>query len=168
MPALQKDLEIKNPMLVPKIDRVIINAGVGSFRSKHKDHAVVEETLTKIAGQKPMLRLSRIAISNFNKLRKGQPNGLKVTLRHDRAYDFVEKLIKIVYPRVHDFRGVSSRSFDGNGNISLGFKDCSAFTEFSDDDISKIFGLEVTIVTTAQNDDQAKAMFDKLGFPFKK
>jgi len=168
VPKLQKELKVENVMSVPAIERVIVNVGIGTFRAKFKDHTVVEESLTKITGQKPVLRLAKKAISNFNKLREGQPNGLSVTLRRERAYDFIEKLIKVVYPRVHDFRGVNPRSFDGHGNISLGFRDSAAFIEFDEEDFSKAFGLEVTVVTSANTDEEGLAMLTEMGFPFKK
>jgi large subunit ribosomal protein L5 len=165
-PALQKELNCTNVMAVPSIEKVIVNVGIGTWRQSHKDHSFVEESIIKITGQKPQLILSRVAISNFGKLRAGQPNGLKVTLRGDRAYDFIDKLVKVVYPRVHDFRGVSDRGFDGRGNISLGLKDVAVFTEFGEEDLAKSFGIEITVVTSAKDDVGGRLLLEKMNFPF--
>jgi len=167
---LQKDLGIKNPMEVPKIEKIVINAGIGSYLQKlgSKDASYIIESLSQIAGQKAVLNKAKMSISNF-KLREGMPVGVSVTLRNDKAYNFLYKLINLVYPRVRDFRGVSGNPFDKDGNCSVGFKDHTVFMEIEKPENSnKVFGLQVTIVTSTKNKDHAKALLTEFGFPFKK
>jgi len=165
---LQKDLGIKNPMDVPKIEKIIINAGIGSYlqRLGSKDASYVEECLSDIAGQKTLLNKAKISISNF-KLREGMPVGVSVTLRKENAYNFLYKLINLVYPRVRDFRGISGSPFDKDGNCSIGFKDHTVFMEMEKPENSnKVFGLQVTIVTSTKNKEHSKALLTAFGFPF--
>ena len=167
---LQKELGIKNPLEVPTIEKIVLNIGMGSYLTRlgSKDYSFVEDNLTRIAGQKPVVRKSRLSISNF-KLREQMPVGVSVTLRDQAAYNFLYKLIHVVYPRVRDFRGVNKNIFDKEGNCSLGFKDHTVFPEgTTPDDSRKIHGLQVTIVTSTNNAEHSKALLDAFGFPFKK
>ncbi len=168
VPALKKELGIKNSMAVPKVTKITLNIGLGTYIKSHgKDVAEVLDNLAKISGQKPVVRKAKQAISNF-KLRENDIVGTSVTIRGDRMYDFLNKLVNIVFPRVRDFRGISPKSFDGKGNYSLGFKEHVVFPEISPDDISKIHGLEICISTTAKNNEEGLALLKILGFPFKK
>ena len=167
---LGKKLGIKNPMQLPQIEKVCINIGIGSYlqRTGSKDFSFVEENLTLLAGQKPVVKKAKLSVSNF-KLREGNPVGLCVTLRGKDAYNFVDKLIHVVYPRVRDFRGVKRNIFDKNGNCSLGFTDHTVFPEAKQpEDSRKIHGVEVTIVTTTNKADHARALLESFDFPFKK
>lgn len=167
-PALQKELNIKNVMAIPTIEKIVVNVGIGS---EYKNNtAVIEEmsaVLAQITGQKPVVTKSKKSIANF-KLREGMPNGLKVTLRKDRAWDFLYKLINIALPRVKDFRGVSDKAFDGRGNYSLGIIEHTIFPEIDTTQLQKIRSLQVVITTTAQNDQAGKLLLEKLGMPFRK
>ncbi|MBA4336287.1 50S ribosomal protein L5 [bacterium] len=168
LPALQKDLGIKNVNAVPKITKVIVNAGLGSaYTSGIKDFTEFAENFKAITGQSPIIRKSKKAISNF-KLREGLPNGVMVTLRGAKMYDFLDKLINIVFPRIRDFRGISKKSFDGRGNYSVGIKEHTVFPEINPDDLNKIHGLQICVNTNAGNDKDALALLTALGFPFKK
>lgn len=168
LPALQKELGIKNVNAVPKITKVVVNAGLGSmYTSGTKDFSGFVDNFKAITGQAPIVRKSRKAISNF-KLREGLPNGVMVTLRGDKMYDFLNRLVNIVFPRIRDFRGISKKAFDGNGNYSVGIKEHTVFPEINPDDLAKIYGLQVCINTTAKTDDDAKALLTAFGFPFKK
>ncbi|PIT87958.1 MAG: 50S ribosomal protein L5 [Candidatus Magasanikbacteria bacterium CG10_big_fil_rev_8_21_14_0_10_40_10] len=167
VPALQKELGLKNIMQVPKITKVVLNVGVGRFV---KDKAMldnVENTLLKITGQRPIKNKAKKSISNF-KIREGMEVGLSVTLRAGKMYDFLEKLISVTLPRVRDFRGIPDKSFDKKGNYAFGFKEHVAFPEIRVDEADKIHGLQVVICTTAKNGEQAKKLLTYLGFPFKK
>lgn len=168
---LQKEFDIKNPIQVPRIEKVCINVGMGSFLQKlgTKDYSQVEENLTRIAGQKPVVRNAKLSVSNF-KLREGMPVGLSVTLRKAAAYNFLYKLINVVYPRVRDFRGVDGKNvFDKDGNCSFGFKDHTVFPEsLRTDDSRRIFGMQVTIVFNTKEEAQNRALLNEFGFPFKK
>lgn len=170
-PKLMKDFGIKNPVQVPRIEKVCINVGMGSFLQKlgSKDYSQVEENLALISGQKPVVRKAKVAVSNF-KLREGMPVGLSVTLRQTSAYNFLYKLINVVYPRVRDFRGLESKScFDKDGNCSFGFNDHTVFPEsLRTDDSRKIFGLQVTIVFNTNDKAQNLQLLTEFGFPFKK
>ncbi len=166
---LKKELGLKNVFQVPHFEKVIVNVGIGTYVARvNSDYSFVEESLTKMCGQKPVLRKARIAVSNFNKLRIGQPNGLVVTLRGERMYDFLDKLVNITLPRTRDFQGVSLTSFDRNGNYTIGITDHTIFPEVVVNDIVKPHGLQITIVTSAKTDKNAKLLLDKIGFPFKK
>jgi large subunit ribosomal protein L5 len=166
-PKLQKDLGLKNMNAVPKIKKITISVKIGSLTQKlGKDYSYVVDNLGKIAGQKAVVTKARKAISNF-KLREGAPVGVMVTLRGKRMYDFLSKLVNITLPRVRDFRGISTKSFDGNGNYSLGMKEHIVFPEINPDDVLHLHGVEITINTTAKNDKDGLALLKAFNFPFK-
>lgn len=167
LPALKKDLGLKNVMQVPQLTKIKINVGIGTLTKNTKDFSEVVDNVAKIAGQKPVVTNSKVAISNF-KLRAGMPVGITVTLRGQKMYDFIYRLVNIVLPRVRDFRGLNSRSFDGKGNYSLGFKEALVFPEINPDDVANVHGIQVTVCTTAKNNEEGAALLQKLGFPFKK
>jgi len=164
---LLKELGLKNINSVPALDKIKVNIGIGTYMRNNKNYDEIAENIAMITGQKPVVSKSRIAISNF-KLRIGMPVGLSVTLRKQKMYDFMERLVNIVLPRVRDFQGVSPKSFDQKGNYNLGLKDCSVFPELNIEDIAKIHGLQITITTTADNAEHGKALLQEMGFPFKK
>ena len=154
-------------MQAPKVDKIVVNMGVGEAinNSRFLDDAVAE--LTQITGQKPVITKAKKSIANF-KLRDGMPIGTKVTLRGDKMYDFLEKLIKVALPRVRDFRGVSSSAFDGRGNYTFGIREQLIFPEIDFDKVNKVRGMDITIVTTAQSDQEGHALLKALGMPFQK
>lgn len=164
---LQGELELKNVMQVPTLDKIVISRGVGAAVSDKKliDHAV--EELTLISGQKAVATLSKKDVASF-KLRKGTPIGAKVTLRGDRMYEFLDRLITIALPRVRDFQGIKSDGFDGRGNYNLGIKEQIIFPEINIDKVNKISGMDITFVTNTNSDKEAKALLTDLGLPFKK
>jgi large subunit ribosomal protein L5 len=162
---LIEEFKYANPMEVPRLDKVVINMGCGEAVNDSKIiHSVVED-LGLIAGQKPVITKSRKAISNF-KLREGMPIGAKVTLRGGRMLEFVDRLITIALPRVRDFRGLSPKSFDGNGNFALGIKEHIVFPEINYDKVTQVWGLDVVVCTTATNDEQARSLLSAFDFPF--
>src|SRR5437763_2359213 len=165
-PTLQKELELKNPMAVPRLHKIIVNMGVGEAtqNSKVMDPAVNE--LGQITGQKPIVTKAKKSIAAF-KVREGQAIGTMVTLRGDRMYEFLDRLVNIVLPRVRDFKGVSTKSFDGRGNYTIGLHDQLIFPEISYEKVDKQKGMNVTIVTTAANDNQARLLLKHLGMPFR-
>jgi large subunit ribosomal protein L5 len=165
-PALLKELELNNAMAVPRLNKIVINMGMGEAtqNSKILDPAVNE--LGQIAGQKPIVTKAKKSIAAF-KVREGQAIGTMVTLRGDRMYEFLDRLLNIVLPRVRDFRGVSTKSFDGRGNYTLGLHDQLIFPEISYEKVDKMKGMNVTIVTTAANDNQARTLLKHLGMPFR-
>ena len=165
--ALTKEFSYKNAFEVPKIDKIVINMGVGEAVNDRKavDAAVAE--LAAITGQKPVITKSRKSIATF-KLREGMAIGAKVTLRRDRMYEFVDRLVNIALPRVRDFRGVPTKSFDGRGNYTLGIRDHLIFPEIDAGKVDKSKGMNITIVTTAKNDEQARFLLRELGMPFGK
>jgi large subunit ribosomal protein L5 len=167
---LGKKLDIKNPMQTPQVEKVCINIGMGSYlqRIGSKDFSFVEENLRLLSGQKPVVRKAKLSVSNF-KLREGSPVGISVTLRGKDAYNFIDKMIHVVYPRVRDFRGIKRNIFDKSGNCSLGFMDHTVFPEtVQPEDSRKIHGVEVTIVTTTNDSEHARALLESFDFPFKK
>lgn len=166
-PALEKALGVDNVMQIPRIKKVVVNIGLGEAIDNPKalDAAVVD--LTSITGQKPVVTKARKSIANF-KLREGKAIGTSVTLRGDKMWAFLDRLMNIVLPRVRDFRGVSAESFDGRGNYTLGLKEQIIFPEIEYDKVDKVRGMEITIVTTAPTDDQAAALLQMLGMPFRK
>ena len=166
-PDLQKKFNYANPMEVPKIVKVCINMGVGEAVADSKVIPFAVSDLTAIAGQKPVITHSKKSIATF-KLREKMPIGCKVTLRKKRMYDFLERLVMIALPRVRDFRGVSEKSFDGNGNFSLGLNDQLVFPEINYDKIDTVRGMDITIVTTARTDQEAKELLAGFHMPFKK
>lgn len=165
VPALKKELGYKNIMKVPKIIKVIINVGVGKFTKEPKYIENVEKSLTKITGQKPVRTKAKNAISNF-KIRKGMDIGVVVTLHGPRMYYFLEKLLNVTFPRMRDFRGISERGFDKQGNFTFGFKENLAFPEIKSGELDKPHGLELTVNTTAKSVKEGKALLTHLGFPF--
>ncbi|MBN1494407.1 50S ribosomal protein L5 [Candidatus Peregrinibacteria bacterium] len=167
-PELKKSLGIKNVNAVPTLKKVVINAGLGHFyTSGTKDFSEFIDNVKTITGQKPVVTKAKKAISNF-KTRIGMPSGVRVTLRGERMWDFVNKLVNVVMPRIRDFRGISKKAFDGKGNYSFGIKEHLVFPEINPDDIVKIHGLQVCIETSAKNNEHGLALLTALGFPFKK
>ena len=167
VPALRKAFDLKNVMQVPRIQKVVVNIGMGEAMDNPKAMEAAVSDLTTITGQKPVQTKARKSIANF-KLREGRLIGTKVTLRGDRMWAFLDRLMNTALPRVRDFRGVSGNAFDGRGNYTLGLRDQLIFPEIEYDKIDKLRGMEVTIVTTAKNDDQARTMLQLLGMPFSK
>lgn len=167
MPALMKELGLGNLHQVPHLNKIVINVGMGRFVKESGFIEAVEKSVAKIAGQKPVRCKSKKSISNF-KIREGQEIGVMATLRGPRMYDFVEKLVKVTFPRVRDFRGISPKSFDGQGNYTIGFKEHTAFPEIKLEDLSKIHGIQIIINTTAKNGAEGVALLKHLGFPFSK
>ncbi len=167
VPALREKFKYENIMQVPKLDKIVINMGVGAAKENPKLLESAVNEMTMIAGQKPVVTHAKKSIANF-KLREGMKVGCKVTLRGERMYDFLDKLMNIALPRVRDFRGVSDTSFDGRGNYALGIKEQLIFPEIEYDQIDSIKGLDVIIVTTAKTDEEAKEFLTLLGMPFKK
>jgi len=167
VPALMKTLSLDNIMEVPRVEKIIVNIGLGEAldNAKALDAAVVD--LTAITGQKPIVTKARKSIANF-KLREGRAIGAKVTLRGDRMWSFLDRMMNIALPRVRDFRGISADSFDGRGNYTLGLREQLVFPEIEYDKIDKLRGLEVTIVTSARNDDHGRQLLRLLGMPFRK
>jgi large subunit ribosomal protein L5 len=165
-PALMKEFELENPMAVPHLHKIVVNMGVGEATQNAKvlDPAVNE--LGQITGQKPVVTRAKKSIAAF-KVREGMPIGAMVTLRGDRMYEFFDRLVNVVLPRVRDFRGVSTKSFDGRGNYTLGLHDQLIFPEIDYARVDKLKGMNVTIVTTARSDDQARALLKHLGMPFR-
>ena len=164
-PQLMKELELDNVMRLPRVTKVVINMSVGEAVSDSKKLQFAVEELTAIAGQKPIITKAKKSIAGF-KLREGMSIGAKVTLRNDRMYEFLDRLINIAMPRIRDFRGLSSRSFDGNGNYSLGIKEQIVFPEINYDKVDKVRGFDVTVCTTAKNDKEALALLKAMNFPF--
>ncbi len=164
---LQDEFQIKNPMAVPKIEKVVLNMGVGEAIQNAKVLDNATEELATITGQKPVVTKAKKSIASF-KLREGQSIGTMVTLRGDKMYEFLDRLINIALPRVRDFRGVPTRSFDGRGNYTLGIRDHLIFPEIDPGKVDKSKGMNITIVTSAKNDEQARFLLRELGMPFGK
>src|SRR5215470_8590774 len=165
VPALRKSFDLKNIMQVPRITKVVVNIGMGEALDNPKALESAVSDLTTVTGQKPVMTKARRSIANF-KLREGRLIGTKVTLRGDRMWAFLDRLMSTALPRVRDFRGVSGNAFDGRGNYTLGLRDQLIFPEIEYDKIDKVRGLEVTSATSAKNDDQARALLQVLGMPF--
>ncbi|MCK9176975.1 MAG: 50S ribosomal protein L5 [Clostridiales bacterium] len=163
--TLMKEFSYSSIMQVPRLEKIVLNVGIGNVRENPKAVESAVRDLTTIAGQKPVVVNAKKSVANF-KLREGMPNGVKVTIRGDRMYQFLDKLISIALPRVRDFRGVNPNSFDGHGNFSLGAREQLIFPEVDYDSIDKINGLDIAIVTTAKTDEEAKALLTELGMPF--
>jgi len=164
-PALMKEFNYKNPLAAPRLDKIVINMGVGEAVADGKRIQSAVQDLTAISGQKPVITKSRKAIANF-KLREGMNIGCKVTLRRERMYEFLDRLVNIALPRVRDFRGVSGKSFDGNGNFALGLKEQIVFPEIDYDKIDAVRGMDIVICTTAKTDAEAKALLKGFDMPF--
>ena len=166
VPALLKEFEYDNVMQVPSITKVVVNVGVGESLTNAKAIEYTVRDIQQITGQKPIVTRSKVDIAGFN-LRAGRPIGVKVTLRKERMWSFLTRLIHIALPRTRDFQGISPDSFDGRGNYTLGLTEQLIFPEIDYDKIDKLRGMEVSIVTSAQNDEEARALLSKLGMPFK-
>lgn len=166
-PALVKELGLSNIMEAPKVLKVVLNVGYGRFVKEPNFAENVENTLKKISGQKPVRTKSKKSISNF-KIREGQDIGAMVTLRGERMYQFLEKLVNVTFPRTRDFRGVSDKGFDGQGNYTVGFKENLSFPEIKSSEVDKIHGLQIIINTNAGSKEAGKALLKSLGFPFVK
>ncbi|HHW39838.1 MAG TPA: 50S ribosomal protein L5 [Syntrophomonadaceae bacterium] len=166
VPQMMKKFNYKNVMEVPRLEKIVINMGVGEAIQNPKALEAAVNDLTQITGQRPVVTKARKSIAAF-KLRSGMKIGCKVTLRGDRMYDFLDKLVNVVLPRVRDFRGVSPRSFDGRGNYTLGLREQVIFPEIDYDKIDKVRGMDITIVTTAKNDEEARELLRYVGMPFR-
>ena len=165
-PALAKEFEIKNPMAVPRIEKVVVNMGLGEASSNAKILDVAMEELRSITGQKPVITKAKKSIAAF-KLRQGMNIGAMVTLRGDRMFEFLDRLISVALPRVRDFRGISGKAFDGRGNYTLGVREQLIFPEIDFNKVDKTRGMNISIVTTAQTDEQARSLLKSLGMPFR-
>ena len=163
-PSLMKEFEYKNPMQAPRIEKVVVNMGVGEAVQDGKKLTAAVQELTAIAGQKPVVNRAKKSIAAF-KLREGMPIGTKVTLRRTRMYEFIDRLVNIALPRVRDFRGLPGKSFDGNGNYSLGIREQIVFPEIDYDRVDEIRGLDIVIVTSAKTDQEARALLKGFDFP---
>nr|WP_275266236.1 50S ribosomal protein L5 [Calorimonas adulescens] len=167
VPQLMNRFHYDNPMQVPKLEKIVINSGVGEGKENPKALDEMVEEIKMITGQKPVITKAKKSIANF-KIRKGMPIGVMVTLRGNRMYEFVDKLLSVALPRVRDFRGVSSKSFDGRGNYTLGIREQLIFPEIDYDKVEKIRGMEIVFVTTAKNDEEGYELLRLLGMPFSK
>ena len=167
IPALKTKYNYENVHMIPKLVKIVINMGVGEAVQNAKVMDGAMEELTKIAGQRPVITRAKKSIATF-KLRAGMPIGCMVTLRGEKMYDFLQKLINVTLPRIRDFRGVSNKSFDGRGNYSLGIKEQLLFPEIKYDDVSLVKGMNISIITTAKTDEEAKELLSELGMPFRK
>jgi large subunit ribosomal protein L5 len=165
-PALAKEFDIKNPMAIPKIEKVVVNMGLGEASANAKILDVAADELKSVTGQKPVITKAKKSIAAF-KLRQGMAIGTMVTLRGERMYEFLDRLISVALPRVRDFRGVSGKAFDGRGNYTLGIREQLIFPEIDFNKVDKTRGMNISIVTTAPNDDQARSLLKALGMPFK-
>ena len=165
-PAIAKEFDIKNPMAVPRLEKIVINMGMGEAVANSKVIDVAVDELSSISGQKPVVTRAKKSIASF-KLRQGMPIGSMVTLRGDRMYEFFDRLVSIALPGVRDFRGVSPKAFDGRGNYTLGVRDQLIFPEIDFNKVEKTRGMNISIVTTARDDEQARALLRALGMPFR-
>lgn len=165
-PALAKEFDIKNPMAVPKIEKIVVNMGLGEASANAKILDVAAEELKSITGQKPVITKAKKSIAAF-KLREGMNIGTMVTLRGDRMYEFLDRLISVALPRVRDFRGISGKAFDGRGNYTLGVREQLIFPEIDFNKVDKTRGMNISIVTTARNDDEARSLLKAMGMPFR-
>ncbi len=165
-PALAKDFDIKNPMAIPRIEKVVVNMGIGEAISNAKILDTAAEELRRITGQKPVITKAKKSIASF-KLRQGMNIGTMVTLRGERMYEFLDRLISVALPRVRDFRGISAKAFDGRGNYTLGIREQLIFPEIDFNKVDKTRGMNISIVTTAKNDEQSRALLKALGMPFR-
>ncbi|MBP0954509.1 MAG: 50S ribosomal protein L5 [Oscillospiraceae bacterium] len=166
-PSLMKKFGYKSVMQIPKIDKVVINVGAGEAKENSKVIDAIMNDLSLITGQKPVVCRARKSVANF-KIREGMPIGVKVTLRGERMYEFLDRLFNVAFPRVRDFRGINGDSFDGRGNYSTGIKEQLIFPEIEYDKIDKVRGMDINIITTAQTDEEGKALLEAMGAPFAK
>lgn len=167
VPSLIEKFNYTSVMQAPKVDKIVINMGVGDAVSNAKNLEKAVEELTLISGQKPIITSAKKSIAGF-RLREGMPIGTKVTLRGERMYDFLDKLVTVSLPRVRDFRGISNRSFDGRGNYTLGIREQLIFPEINFDNVDKVRGMDIVIVTTANSDEESRELLTQLGMPFQK
>jgi large subunit ribosomal protein L5 len=165
-PAIAREFGIKNPMAVPRVEKIVINMGMGEAIANAKILDTAADELRAIAGQKPVITKAKKSIASF-KLRQGMPIGVMVTLRGDRLYEFIDRLVSIALPRVRDFRGVSPKAFDGRGNYTIGVREQLIFPEIDFNKVDKLRGMNISIVTTARNDEEARALLKGLGMPFR-
>ncbi len=165
-PALAKEFDIKNPMAIPKIEKIVVNMGLGEASANSKVLDVAAEELKAVTGQKPVITKAKKSIAAF-KLRQGMSIGTMVTLRGDRMYEFLDRLISIALPRVRDFRGISGKAFDGRGNYTLGIREQLIFPEIDFNKVEKTRGMNISIVTSAPNDEQARSLLKSMGMPFR-
>jgi large subunit ribosomal protein L5 len=165
-PAISKEFEITNPMAVPRLEKIVVNMGMGEAIANAKILDTAADELRAITGQKPVVTKAKKSIASF-KLRQGMPIGVMVTLRGERMYEFFDRLVSIALPRVRDFRGVSPKAFDGRGNYTLGVREQLIFPEIDFNKVDKTRGMNISIVTTARNDEQARALLKHLGMPFR-
>jgi len=165
-PQIAKDFGIRNPMAVPRVEKIVLNMGMGEAIANSKILDTAVEELRSIAGQKPVITKAKKSIASF-KLRQGMPIGVMVTLRGDRMYEFLDRLVSVALPRVRDFRGVSPKAFDGRGNYTIGVREQLIFPEIDFNKVDKLRGMNISIVTTAKNDEQARALLKALGMPFR-
>ena len=165
-PQIAKDFGIKNPMAVPRVEKVVLNMGMGEAIANSKILDTAVDELRAITGQKPVITKAKKSIASF-KLRQGMPIGVMVTLRGDRMYEFLDRLVSVALPRVRDFRGVSPKAFDGRGNYTMGVREQLIFPEIDFNKVDKLRGMNISIVTTARNDEQARALLKALGMPFR-
>lgn len=166
-PALQKTFGYKNVMQIPKIEKIVLNQGLGDIKDNSKSVQLAVQEMEKITGQKAVLCSARKSVANF-KVRAGQPIGIKITLRGEKMWYFLDKLISIALPRVRDFKGVSKNSFDGRGNYAVGIKEQLLFPEINYDEIEKVRGFDVAVITTAKTDEEARELLKLIGMPFAK
>ena len=165
-PAIAKEFGIKNPMAVPRLEKIVVNMGMGEAIANAKILDTAADEVRAIVGQKPVITKAKKSIASF-KLRQGMPIGVMVTLRGDRMYEFLDRLVSIALPRVRDFRGVSPKAFDGRGNYTIGVREQLIFPEIDFNKVEKMRGMNISIVTTARNDEQARALLKSLGMPFR-
>jgi large subunit ribosomal protein L5 len=165
-PAIAKEFGIENPMAVPRLDKIVVNMGMGEALANAKVLDTAVEELKAIVGQKPVITKAKKSIASF-KLRQGNPIGVMVTLRGERMYEFFDRLVSVALPRVRDFRGVSPKAFDGRGNYTIGIREQLIFPEIDFNKVDKLRGMNISIVTTARNDEQARALLKSLGMPFR-
>ena len=166
-PALMKKFSYKSVMQIPKLDKIVINVGAGEAKENSKAIDAISGDLAKITGQKPVVCRAKKSVANF-KLREGMPNGVKVTLRGDKMYEFMDRLFNVALPRVRDFRGINQNSFDGRGNYNMGLKEQLIFPEIEFDKIDKVRGMDICFVTTATTDEEARELLTLMGAPFSK
>jgi large subunit ribosomal protein L5 len=164
--AMQEQFNYENELQIPRLDKIVINMGVGEATADSKKPTVAAEDLAQIAGQKPVVTRARNSIAGF-KVRENMPIGAKVTLRKDRMFDFVDRLVTIALPRVRDFRGLNAKSFDGRGNFAMGIKEHIVFPEINYDKVDQIWGMDIIVCTTAKTDDEARALLKAFNFPFR-
>jgi large subunit ribosomal protein L5 len=165
-PQIAKDFGIRNPMAIPRVEKIVLNMGMGEAIANSKILDTAVEELRSICGQKPVITKAKKSIASF-KLRQGMPIGVMVTLRGDRMYEFLDRLVSVALPRVRDFRGVSPKAFDGRGNYTIGVREQLIFPEIDFNKVDKLRGMNISIVTTAKNDEQARALLKALGMPFR-